>query len=44
LLKANAGNGLFADLSPATREAIAQAKSIRTANTYLLASPEFMRR
>lgn len=44
LLKANGGNGLFARLSPATREAIAQAKSPRDANLYLLASPEFMRR
>jgi hypothetical protein len=44
LLKANAGNGLFAGLSPATREAIEQAKSTRNANIYLLASPEFMRR
>ncbi|MDT4821263.1 hypothetical protein FQZ97_544340 [compost metagenome] len=44
LLKANAGNGLFEGLSPATRGAIAQAKSAKNANTYLLASPEFMRR
>lgn len=44
LLKANEGNGLYADLSPATRAAVAQAKSPRSANTYLLASPEFMRR
>jgi uncharacterized protein (DUF1800 family) len=44
LLKANEGNGLFAGLSPATREAVAQAGSPREANLYLLASPEFMRR
>ncbi|WP_052096903.1 DUF1800 domain-containing protein [Achromobacter sp. RTa] len=44
LLKANAGNGLFAGLSSATREAIEQAKSRSKANTYLLASPEFMLR
>ena len=44
LFKANEGNGLFANLSPATREAITQAKSPRDANLYLLSSPEFMRR
>jgi len=44
LLKANADSGLFAGLSPATREAIGQARSPRSANTYLLASPEFMLR
>ncbi len=44
LLQANEGNGLFAGLSAATREAIAQAKSPRDANLYLLSSPEFMRR
>lgn len=36
--------GLFRDLSPATRQVIEQAKSIEDANMYLLASPEFMRR
>ncbi|WP_457987090.1 DUF1800 domain-containing protein [Achromobacter denitrificans] len=44
LLQANAGNGLFDGLSPATRKAVEQARSPRSANTYLLASPEFMRR
>lgn len=44
LLRENAGDGLFARLSPATRDAIAQAKNPKDANTYLLASPEFMRR
>ncbi|MNU67128.1 hypothetical protein D3C71_564610 [compost metagenome] len=44
LYQANAGNGLFAGLSSATRQAIEQARSPRDANTYLLASPEFMRR
>lgn len=44
LLKANDANGLFSSLSPRTRKAIEQAKSTVLANTYLLASPEFMRR
>lgn len=44
LLRENAADGLFARLSPATRDAIAQAKNPKDANTYLLASPEFMRR
>lgn len=44
LLRENADDGLFARLSPATRQAIAQAKTPKDANTYLLASPEFMRR
>ena len=44
LLRENAGDGLFARLSPATRDTIAQAKNPKDANTYLLASPEFMRR
>lgn len=44
LYRANAGNGLFARLSDATRQAIEQARSPKDANTYLLASPEFMRR
>ena len=43
LLRENAGDGLFARLSPATRDTIAQAKNPKDANTYLLASPEFMR-
>ncbi|MBB1624586.1 DUF1800 domain-containing protein [Achromobacter sp. UMC71] len=44
LLRENADDGLFARLSPATRQAIAQARTPKDANTYLLASPEFMRR
>ncbi len=44
LLRENADDGLFARLSPATRQAIAQASTVKDANTYLLASPEFMRR
>jgi len=44
LLRADGADGLFAHLSPATRQAIAQAKNPKDANTYLLASPEFMRR
>lgn len=36
--------GLFTNLSRSTRDAIAQAKTPADANTYLLASPEFMRR
>ncbi|CAB3630316.1 DUF1800 domain-containing protein [Achromobacter pestifer] len=44
LLAANDGNGLFSMMSTRTRDAIEQAKSIPIANTYLLASPEFMRR
>lgn len=44
LLKANEDNGLFSAFSPRTREAIEQARSTAVANTYLLASPEFMRR
>lgn len=42
LLQADAG--LFKNLSQTTRDAIAQAKTPKSANTYLLASPEFMRR
>lgn len=44
LLRQDGADGLFAHLSPATRQAIAQAKNPKDANTYLLASPEFMRR
>ncbi|WP_407851728.1 DUF1800 domain-containing protein [Bordetella petrii] len=44
LLDAYRDTGLFADLSPKTREVIEQAESVRDSNTYLLASPEFMRR
>ena len=44
LLKAYAGTGLFDRLSPDTRQALAQAANPRDVNTYLLASPEFMRR
>lgn len=44
LLREHAGDGLFARLSPTTRDTIAQARNARDANTYLLASPEFMRR
>jgi uncharacterized protein (DUF1800 family) len=44
LLREHSADGLFAHLSPATRQAIAQAKNPKDANTYLLASPEFMRR
>ncbi|NMK49543.1 DUF1800 domain-containing protein [Achromobacter sp. Bel] len=44
LLKTHDSNSLFSMLSPRTREVIAQAKSTVLANTYLLASPEFMRR
>lgn len=44
LLKANDGNGLFSTISSRTREAIEQAKSVVIANTYLLASPDFMNR
>lgn len=39
-----AGAGPFSALSPATRRAIESAPNVRDANTYLLASPEFMRR
>lgn len=44
LLTSASEQGLFTTLSPATRDAIAQAKTPADANTYLLASPEFMRR
>lgn len=44
LLKANEGNGLFSTISARTREAVEQGRSTAVANTYLLASPEFMRR
>jgi uncharacterized protein (DUF1800 family) len=44
LLEANESNGLFSALSSRTRQAIEKAASTPVANTYLLASPEFMRR
>jgi len=44
LLEADARSGLFTGLSSATRQAIESARNPRDANTYLLASPEFMRR
>jgi len=44
LLTSASEQSLFTSLAPATRDTIAQAKTPADANTYLLASPEFMRR
>lgn len=44
LYRSNLENGLFSALSTATRQTLEQAKSRKDVNTYLLASPEFMRR
>lgn len=44
LYRSNLENGLFDNLSTATRKTIEQAKSPKDVNTYLLASPDFMRR
>jgi len=44
LLDIALGTGLFSDLSPNTRKVIDQVESDHDSNTYLLASPEFMRR
>lgn len=44
LLQTYQEEGMFGNLSTATKQAISQAKSTQDANMYLLASPEFMRR
>lgn len=44
LLHAYGANGPYADLAPATRDAVERAPNVREANTLLLSSPQFMRR